>query len=326
MKTKLLIFAIALIFAAFCVLSLRELTKSPDKLSAKETLAKSSQRVTTRQPTSFQINAVPSPGNSATAAANAIAAGWVSDSNKTNALTEDGQISASTLKQITALETEKAKRTPVQGKIDTQLLYADKMSRGVPIAEGVPTQRVDLDKDDAGRVLVDIKADVTDALLRYIETLGGKVINDFPQYQAIRASIPLTNIELLAGRTEITFLGPAVRAINNTVDSQGDYTHQAITARTTFGVNGSGLKIGVLSDSVDYLNSSQIAGLVTVLSGQSGTGEGEGTAMLEIVHDLAPGAQLFFATGSSSEASFANNIQQLQAAGCNIIVDDRVVL
>ena len=61
------------------------------------------------------------------------------------------------------------------------------MRRGVPIADGVPTQRVDLDKDDQGRVLVDIKADVTDTLLQYIGTLGGKVISDFPQYQAIRA-------------------------------------------------------------------------------------------------------------------------------------------
>ena len=44
--------------------------------------------------------------------------------------------------------------------------------------------------------------------------------------------------------------------------------------------------------------------------------------MLEIVHDLAPGAQLYFATGEGSDAAFANNILQLKNAGCNIIVDD----
>jgi hypothetical protein len=229
------------------------------------------------------------------------------------------------LKQIGALEAEKSRRSPIQQKIDSQLLYADKMRRGEPIAEGVATQRVVLDKDDQGRVSVDIKADVTDSLLQYIGTLGGKVINDFPEYQAIRANVPLSNIEVLAARTDVKFVEPAIHAMNNTVDSEGDYTHQANTARTTFGVNGSGLKIGVLSDSVDYLSSSQIAGLVTILSGQSGTpATGEGTAMLEIVHDLAPGAQLYFATAASSEASFANNIQQLQAAGCNIIVDDEL--
>src|SRR5208283_5431141 len=90
---------------------------------------------------------------------------------------------------------------------------------------------------------------------------------------------------------------------------------------------GTGAKVGVLSDSVDYLTSSQIAGKVTVLSGQSGLNQGntgEGTAMLEIVNDLAPGAQLYFATALGGVANFANNIQQLQAAGCNIIVDDEL--
>jgi hypothetical protein len=228
------------------------------------------------------------------------------------------------LKQIAALEKEKESRTPTQQKIDTQLLYADKMRRGVPIADGVPVQRVDLDKDDQGRILVDIKADVTDALLQYIGTLGGNVVNDFPQYQAIRAGIPLANIEQLAGRGEVKFVEPAVRAMNNTVDSQGDYTHQANTARTTFGVNGTGVKVGVLSDSVDYLASSQINDLVTVLPGQDGMpATGEGTAMLEIVNDLAPGAQLYFATRGTSEAQFASNIRNLRSTyGCDIIVDD----
>ena len=44
--------------------------------------------------------------------------------------------------------------------------------------------------------------------------------------------------------------------------------------------------------------------------------------MLEIVHDLAPGAQLYFATAFTSVPSFAANIKALRAAGCDIIVDD----
>ena len=119
----------------------------------------------------------------------------------------DGQISAHALEQIRALEAEKAHRTPVQQKIDSQLLSADKMRRGLPVAEGVPTQRVDLDKDEQGRVLVDIKAEVTAALLRFIETLGGRVINSFPEYQAIRAGIPLGGVETLAARAEVRFAG-----------------------------------------------------------------------------------------------------------------------
>ena len=45
--------------------------------------------------------------------------------------------------------------------------------------------------------------------------------------------------------------------------------------------------------------------------------------MLEIVHDLAPGASLGFATAFTSDASFAENIRALRSqARCDIIVDD----
>ena len=87
------------------------------------------------------------------------------------------------------------------------------------------------------------------------------------------------------------------------------------------------MKIGVLSDSNDFLEDSiakgELPADVTTLPGQDGRpGSGEGTAMLEIVHDLAPGAKLFFATAFASATSFADNIRALRAAGCDIIVDD----
>lgn len=106
--------------------------------------------------------------------------------------------------------------------------------------------------------------------------------------------------------------------------SEGDATHRAFAARGTFHADGTGIKIGVLSDGVTSLAASQALGdlgPVTVLPGQAGSGD-EGTAMLEIIHDIAPGAQLFFATGLTSITSFANNIRALRTAGCDIIVDD----
>ncbi len=62
---------------------------------------------------------------------------------------------------------------------------------------------------------------------------------------------------------------------------------------------------------------------VTVVPGQAGGGD-EGTAMLEIINDLAPGAQLFFATGGGGPANMANNILTLAGGSnnCDIIVDD----
>jgi mRNA-degrading endonuclease RelE of RelBE toxin-antitoxin system len=114
--------------------------------------------------------------------------------------------------------------------------------------------------------------------------------------------------------------------------SQADVTHRAAAARNTYGFDGSGVKIGVLSDGVRNLAAAVASGdtgPVTVLPGQSGTAQcaatsacDEGTAMLELIHDLAPGAQLYFATALGGSANFANNIRNLRTAGCDIIVDD----
>ncbi len=48
----------------------------------------------------------------------------------------------------------------------------------------------------------------------------------------------------------------------------------------------------------------------------------EGRAMLQIVHDVAPGASLAFHTVDNSEADFANGILALAAAGARVEADD----
>jgi subtilisin-like proprotein convertase family protein len=121
---------------------------------------------------------------------------------------------------------------------------------------------------------------------------------------------------------------PAVTAAQGSVLSEGDRTHAADTARTRYKVTGTGVKVCALSDGVDSLADSQASGDlpadVDVLPGQEGDGD-EGTAMLEIIHDLVPNAKLGFATAFTSEASFAENIRALRStAGCDIIVDDVV--
>ena len=110
--------------------------------------------------------------------------------------------------------------------------------------------------------------------------------------------------------------------------SEGYATHRVADACATFGITGAGVKIGVLSDGASSLAISQASGDlppdVTVLPGQVGSGD-EGTAMMEIIHDLAPDAKLFFATAFTSIESFAQNIHDLRfTAGCDIIVDDVV--
>jgi subtilisin-like proprotein convertase family protein len=132
-----------------------------------------------------------------------------------------------------------------------------------------------------------------------------------------------------AHHTEVTLPPHASNDIpQGSVVSEGDKAQSADVARRTFGVDGSGVKVGVLSDSDDFkeqaIASGDLPANTVTLDGQSGRpGAGEGTAMMEIVHDLAPGAQLFFATAFTSADSFAANIRALRfQSHCDVIIDD----
>ncbi|WP_187293855.1 FG-GAP-like repeat-containing protein [Gloeobacter kilaueensis] len=289
------------------------------------------------------------------------------------------QLSENTLRQIAALIKEKRSRTPVQRKIDSQLLYTARMQRNLAVADGIRTLRTDVKLDERGQTLVDIKAKVTPALLARIESLGGKIQNHYAEYDAIRALVPLAQIEAIAAEPDVIFVRRAVRAqlsgrtisqanrsavlearrervkaqlptilqkiaqaepevaggpVTNVglVTSEGDKAHKADQARSTYNVNGSGIKVGVLSDSynclggaaADIANNDLPSTGVTVLKEDPGcsSGSDEGRAMLQIVHDLAPGAQLYFATAFDGDVDFANQIKALANAGCTVIIDD----
>jgi len=96
------------------------------------------------------------------------------------------------------------------------------------------------------------------------------------------------------------------------------------------GLTGAGIKIGIISNSFNLYQTAsteEAAGLlpasgVTVLEEGPVGSDDEGQAMAELVHATAPGAQLYFYSGFYSEADMAAGIAALQAAGCQIIVDD----
>src|SRR5262249_50982341 len=108
------------------------------------------------------------------------------------------------------------------------------------------------------------------------------------------------------------------------VTSEGDAASRANLVRAQ-GYNGTGVTVGVISDGINSLASAQATGdlgSVTVPPGcQAGSGD-EGTGMLEIVHDLAPGARLLFSTGAPGFLTFINSVNCLRAAGATVIVDD----
>jgi hypothetical protein len=96
---------------------------------------------------------------------------------------------------------------------------------------------------------------------------------------------------------------------------------------------GAGVMVGVMSDSFNNLGgaaqdemdgalppSQDVLVLKDLPSGHGGTDEGR--AMMQVVHDIAPGSNLAFYSATISEQDFANGIIALAAAGCKVICDD----
>ena len=110
---------------------------------------------------------------------------------------------------------EKDQRTPEQQKIDSQLLYAIYQMRGEAEAKGVPTEPIPLEKDDKGRVLVDVRAPVTKKILARIGKLGGAVVSSSDRDHSIIAYLPLGKIEALARSGEVKFIAPKAQSMTN---------------------------------------------------------------------------------------------------------------
>ncbi len=135
------------------------------------------------------------------------------------------------------------------------------------------------------------------------------------------------------------------------VTQQGLVQHRADQVRQ----DGTGITIGVLSDSYNTLSSGTDHALQNVASGdlpgvgnplgntmpvvvvqdQAG-GTDEGRAMLQVIHDMAPKARLGFGTSGNSQLNMAENIRSLGARPgaprtvpgfkADIIVDDIIFL
>jgi hypothetical protein len=113
-------------------------------------------------------------------------------------------------------------------------------------------------------------------------------------------------------------------------------------ARARFGVDGTGVTVGVISDSyglrttVTTPQQDVAAGLLpgpgnpcgyetpvdVITEDPTARGKDEGRAMAQLVHGIAPGARLLFASGSGSSTGMAQAVEDLAAAGATVIVDD----
>ena len=192
--------------------------------------------------------------------------------------------------------------------------------------------------DDVRRVQVFIRAEpISQALRAQVLALGGTV--DGQGLGVLQAWVPLSALETLAALPEVRTIRPAdhLRPNLGSVTTEGDTILGTATVRQQFGVTGQGARIGVISGGIQGLEASIASGnlppttfhcqaatlVITLRSSDCLTGEiliattggvtatpfpagtdlatdPEGTAMLEIIHDLAPGAELWFASADTS--------------------------
>lgn len=186
-----------------------------------------------------------------------------------------------------------------------------------------------------GLIALDAVANEVDGqtLLNDLQALG---LRDGRYYQrVVFGYFPIDKLDLLRNVPTLRIARPSYRPIAHAgkVTSQGDKVMNADIARATYNVTGVGSKIGILSDSynalggaADGVNSGDLPANVQILKDISLEADSflidEGRAMAEIVHDVAPGANIAFYTAFESQVDFALGIIELAKAGCNIIVDD----
>jgi hypothetical protein len=203
---------------------------------------------------------------------------------------------------------------------------------------------------DGGRVLVNVRLDGDDVIAAAagLRAAGAEVVYPSRRYRTITAAVRpaalrrVGSLARVAGVTEV--LTPVVRGVDcgGAVRAEGDQQLNAANARASFGVDGSGVTVGILSDSFnrdplaathapedvlggDLPGPGSPCGSTTpvgVLDDSFAKGDDEGRAMAQIVHDLAPGAAIDFATAFTGEFQFADNIRALAAAGARVIADD----
>jgi hypothetical protein len=206
-----------------------------------------------------------------------------------------------------------------------------------------------------GRLLVHVRfqgdaAAAADAL----RAAGGDVREVSAEYLTAAVSVAPANLPAIAAVPGVVSVSEAREPFTSAVQcfgaatSEGDVQLSAMAARTgfePFELDGSGVKVGILSDSFDRDVGAPTRAAADVASGDlPGAGNpcgratpvgllddsysfadasDEGRAMAQIVHDLAPGAELEFATAFfPTELGFAENIRALGEAGADVIVDD----
>lgn len=197
-----------------------------------------------------------------------------------------------------------------------------------------------------GNVLIDViikSGQHTAALSALTSTYGMTgIIGNGASTLIITGFVPINNLPALNSRSDLfVYCRPYYSAVSNRgiMTSAGDTAIKSHLVRGGYNLSGTGIKVGVLSDSYntilsattnpntntapqDINNGDLPAAGVSVLQESPSKRSDEGRAMLQIIHDVVPDAELFFRTGFNTAGDMAQGIGELIAAGCDVIVDD----
>lgn len=241
-------------------------------------------------------------------------------------------------------------------KVDSKLLRLAEAARAKPalsVREAAKQQpEAAMFAFDAAQkaVLVEVVCPtLDDAVLRKFALPGVEVVGYYPQYKRVTLAVSdLGELKAIAAIPEVGMVFPVYKpwvASQGAADSRADRALKA-NGLPIFGVDGSGVMVGVLSDSFawtssvrdsDTLPGAGLAGVLTNSKPQKSDdlpttvalvrddlpGNDEGAAMAELIHDVAPGVSIAFHTAAGGEAQMAEGIARLQSeAGAKVIVDD----
>ncbi len=187
-------------------------------------------------------------------------------------------------------------------------------------------------------VLVNVHSTQTanlDTLQKNLQTqLGFTTVSTFASQNMVTGFLPVNQILNLPNIADFDSVTPVYKPELNvgSYPTDGDPVIHSDTFRTANNVDGTGVKVGVMSDSANEVGgglaaseaSGDVAPNVQLLADDPLPGPtDEGRAMLEIVHHIAPGASEAFNTANGAGAAgMATGIQNLVNAGAKVITDD----
>jgi subtilisin family serine protease len=214
------------------------------------------------------------------------------------------------------LESGKVALDQTDQKLDSRLRQVRGLRASGPLRAG-PLRPPHWRRNGQVRVVVRV-GDLDPATREALEGAGLSIRHENAEDGLVEGWVAAGGVRAVAAVEGVRSVRPAERGEARVVGT-GDAASRANLVRALRGFTGAGVRVGVISDGID--EPGDLPG-VTVPPGASRGGGSEGTAMLEIVHDLAPGAELLFASGIDSPMTFVDALASLRNAGANVIVDD----